>query len=79
VCLSETWTNKKTNIELNGYKNPIHSYRKFQNRRARRASGGIIIYIKNDIRKGVKLVKNDTDCIVWLKLDKHLKMIYFLQ
>ena len=70
ICLSETWTKKSSNIELNGYTNPIHSYRRFQHRRANRASGGIIIYIKDNIRKGVKLVRNTIDSIVWFKLDK---------
>ena len=57
ICLTETWTCKNSRIELNGYSNPIHSYRRFQNRRAKRASGGIIVYIKDDIRQGIKLVK----------------------
>ena len=70
ICLSETWSNKNTNIDLNGYSNPIHSYRKYQHRRARRSSGGIIIYIKDSLRKGVKLIKNEVDCLVWLKFDK---------
>ena len=34
-------------------------------------SGGIIIYIKNCIAKGVDIVKNTIDCIVWIKLDKY--------
>lgn len=42
-----------------------------QNRRARRSSGGILIYIKDSIRKGIQLVKNAIDCIVWLKFDKN--------
>ena len=70
ICLTESWTNKKSIIDLNGYSRPIHSYRRYQHRRAKRSSGGIIIYIKDTIRKGVSLVRNDLDCIVWLKLDK---------
>ena len=70
ICLSETWTNSKSNIHLNNYSKPIHSYRRFQNRRAMRPSGGIIIYIKDSIRKGITVVRNNIDCIVWLKLDK---------
>ena len=71
VCLQETWTSKKSKIDIDGFSSPIHSFRKVQNRRARRNSGGIIIYIKDTIRNGVKLVKNDIDCIVWIKLDKN--------
>ena len=70
ICLSETWTNKHSKFDSKGYSKPIHSYRRLQNRRAKRSSGGIMIYIKDDIRQGVKLVKNELDCVVWLKLDK---------
>lgn len=71
ICFSETWTKKNSKINLNGYSDPIHSYRHFQNRRAKRASGGIIIYIKDSVRKGIKLIKNDIDCLLWLKVDKN--------
>lgn len=71
ICLSETWTKKNSKIDLNGYSDPIHSYRHFQNRRAKRASGGIIIYIKDSVRRGIKLIKNDIDCLLWLKVDKN--------
>ena len=70
ICLTETWTSKRSNIDLKGYSNPIHSYHKVQNRRAKRNSGGIIIYIRDTLRKGVKLVKNEMDCLVWIMLDK---------
>ena len=70
ICLSETWTNKQSQIKLSGYSNPIHSYRRLQNRKAKRSSGGIIIYIKDSIRKGVKLIRNNIDCLIWLKFDK---------
>ena len=70
IVLYETFTTKKSKIELSGYSKPIHSYRRFRNRRAKRASGGVIIYIKDELRKGIKLVKNDVDSIIWIKLDK---------
>ena len=57
-------------MELSGFSKPIHSLRRFKNRRAKRASGGVIIYIKDEIRKGIKLIKNDIDSIIWIKLDK---------
>ena len=71
VCLSESWTNKHSLIDITGYSNPIHSFRKYQNRRAKRSSGGLIVYIKDFIRNGVKLIQNTIDCIIWLKLDKN--------
>ena len=88
ICLYETWTGKNSKITVDGYK-AIHSYRRFQHRRAKRASGGIIIYIKDSMKNGVKLVRNDIDSIVWLKLDKqffcskyyysHPSMLKFVQ
>jgi exonuclease III len=70
ICLSESWTNSNSKIDIAGYSNPIHSFRKYQNRRAKRSSGGLIVYIKNSIRKGVTLERNTIDCIIWIKLDK---------
>ena len=69
-CLIETWTTKTSQIEIDGYKILVHSCRKFVNKRAKRASGRLLIYVKNSIYKGVKLVKNEIDSIIWLKLDK---------
>ena len=71
LCLLETWTKKSSKIEIDGYKTLTHSYRKLVNRRAKRAGGGIIIYVKDEIQKGVKLINNEKDCIVWLKLDQY--------
>ena len=70
ICFSETWTNKHSNIEIKGYSDPIHSFRKFKHKRAKRSSGGLLVYIKDSIRKGVSIVRNEVDCIVWLKFDK---------
>ena len=72
ICLLETWTKKSSKIEIEGYKTLTHSYRKLVNRRAKRAGGGVIIYVKEEIHKGVKLINNELDCIVWLKLDRYI-------
>ena len=32
---------------------------------------GLLIYMKDNLRKGVKLMKNDNDSIIWFKLDKN--------
>ena len=57
ICLSETWTNKSSNIDLMGYTNPIHSYRRLQHRNAK--------------RKGVKLLKNEIDCLILLSVSNY--------
>ena len=66
----ESWTQKKSDIDINGYK-CFNLYRKFQNRRANRCSGGIVLYIRDSISDGVKLVRNHYDSIIWIKLDKN--------
>ena len=66
ICLSETWTSKKSSIELSGYSDPIHFYRKTVHRIAKRNSGGLIVYIKD----GIQLIKNVFDCMIWPRLDK---------
>ena len=71
ICLSETWSSSHTDVMLKGYDKVFHSFRTYQHKRAKRPSGGIIIYIKNCIAKGVDIVKNTIDCIVWIKLDKY--------
>lgn len=30
----------------------------------------MIVYVRNSIKKGVKIVRNEVDGLVWLKLDK---------
>lgn len=69
IFLYESWGNSRSKFDIKGYK-CYNLFRKFQNRRARRCSGGIVIYIKNCINKGIKIVKNHHDTIIWLHLDK---------
>ena len=66
----ESWTHNKSDIKLNGYESS-NFYRRFQNRRANRCSGGIVLYLKDSISDGTKVVKNHANSIIWLKLDKN--------
>lgn len=70
IFLHETWTDEHSDVDIDGYVS-FHHYRKFQNKRAKRYSGGSIVYVRNEIYKGVQMVKNHYDTILWLKLDKH--------
>ena len=69
VFLFETWTNRNSNIDIDGYVSH-NFYRKYQNRRARRCSGGVTVYIKDILKNGVSIVRNSNDTVIWLKLDK---------
>lgn len=70
MFLFESWLSKDSDIDLSGYIS-FNFYRKFQNRRARRNSGGTILYIKDYLRPGIEVIRSHYDTIIWLKLDKH--------
>ena len=57
-------------LELNGY-TTYNFYRKFQHRRANRRSGGVIVYVRNEIKDGIAVVKNQYT-IIWLKCNKNI-------
>ena len=70
IFMYESWTHNKSDINFNGYES-FNFYRRFQNRRANLCSGGIVLYLKDSISDGVKVVKNHANSIIWLKLDKN--------
>ena len=56
ICfLFETWTNSSSNISLNGYISH-NFYRKFQNKNARRCSGGVALYFKEYLKDGIEII-----------------------
>ena len=69
VFLYETWTNSENDISLNRYVS-YNFYRKIQNRKARRSSGGIALYYKESLKDGIQVIKNRYDTIIWLKIDR---------
>ena len=69
IILSDTWTSANSAVDYSNYCK-IHCYRKYIHKRAKRGSGGIIIYYRESMEKGVKLIKKSVDGVVWVKLDK---------
>ena len=68
VFLFETWTDKDSDVDFSGYTSH-NFYRKFQNRRAKRNSGGVVLYYKNHLKPGIELVRNHYDTVIWVRLD----------
>ena len=68
-ALAETWTNCISNVVIPGYEH-YACHRPKRNPRAKRDSGGIIVYVRTEITKGVQIVKNGPNEIIWLKLNK---------
>jgi hypothetical protein len=70
IFLYESWTNKDSDIELSNYVS-YNFYRKFQNRNAKRCSGGTVLYFKESLKPGIEVVRTHYDTIIWLKLNRH--------
>ena len=68
ICLVETHCNIENYPYLEGYKLVLHNRKK--SKRAKRASGGIIIAMKNHISKGVTVKCNNNSEIIWIKLNR---------
>ena len=64
VLLCETWTNKYSNVDVDGYVR-VSKTRK-PKKRAKRSSGGLEVYIKENLIKGIKAL--DMDFFRWIKL-----------
>ena len=69
IFLYESWTREDSKIEIPGYSS-YNFYRTFQHGRARRCSGGVVVYIRQHYQDSIELVKNSHDTIIWLKLDR---------
>ena len=75
IMCSETWltTTRKNNILIEGYTN-ICVCRKQSNRRAKRGSGGILIFIKDRFKDCIEVISNQSksDDRVWLQLHRNV-------
>ena len=68
--ISETWTNEFSSIDIKGYV----KYCKHRKRRenAKRDSGGLVVYFKEHMNKGVKELEWDNEDGMCFKLDKNV-------
>ena len=58
-----------SNITIPGFES-FPSHRPKRNKRARRCSGGVILFVKQHLIKGVSVIKDDIPDIIWARLDK---------
>ena len=70
VCLQETHLEKESadEVSIPGF-NQLHHCRK-RNIKARKASGGISIYVKEHLRKYIKFTSNNNSDIAWMKVNQ---------
>ena len=81
LSLVETWSGgDNPDISIPGFSLISNSSRK-KHKKARRFSGGISIYVKNGLSKGISKLPYSNSDIVWIRLDKNffnLKKTTFL-
>ena len=69
LCVQETWLYDAKEITTQNYLH--YSSDRTKKRKARRGSGGVMVFYKYNLRKGVtKINSKNPDCI-WVKLDSH--------
>jgi len=81
IGLCETWTTNTSEIDIKGYKKfHVPSISKKRGRK----SGGIVVYVNNNLCKGITCTKKDNN-LIWMKLhssyfgwrdDIHLAVVY---
>ena len=69
IFLYETWAAADSDLNLNEYCSH-NFYRKFQHRNARRCSGVVAVYYREDLKDGIEIISNRHDSLIWLKLDR---------
>ena len=68
ILINETWSGPNDNLILEGY--TFHNYPRLnRNHKAKRNSGGLDIFVSNDVRHGVIIRKHHGDLIAWTVLD----------
>lgn len=72
LFFSETWQRNNSKFEINGY-NSIFVPRKesLRNNRSKRGHGGVCLFYRDHLHKGIFLEEIDENGIIWIKLCKH--------
>ena len=62
-------TDENSSIELKGY-TCYNFYRKFKHKRAKRNTGGMVVYVKHCLNRGTEICRNHFDTLIWIKTQK---------
>ena len=71
VLFTETWTNDLSNIDVNNFESFVLN-RKEQKKKCKRNSGGIILYLRNNLVDKDTLVFLDDEDFLWVKISKSI-------
>ena len=68
MCINETKTDNTDDLEIDGFK----CFVKHRCELSRFKSGGIAIYVKNDISKYVSVIDSASKYVLWLHVSKNI-------
>ena len=71
LLLTETWNSNLSNTKIDGYES-FNCSRPKSNKKAKRDSGGVIVYYKQRYRNYLQLISINTNGLVWFKLKKEI-------
>ena len=72
IFILETWLDKSNeNIAINGYFS-LNVSQSNRHKNAKRNSGGISVFIRNELKSQIKVIKTTAEHFIWLKIDKSL-------
>ena len=69
LILTEKWHSKITNLNINGFDN-FSCLRPKANEKAKRNSGGVIVFFKHYLNGCIDLIESDEKGFIWFKLNK---------
>ncbi len=81
IVISESWITKDTapkKFHISGFTDPVNVYRKNLHDRARRPSGGMIIYIRDAYQKHVKVIETICDHFAVMEIEDMFNFPVFL-
>ena len=71
LIFTETWNAQNSNIDIKGY-DCVNCPRPKFNRSAKRNSGGVALYYKEQFKRYIQVLDRDEKGIIWFKLSKEL-------
>ena len=79
ICITETWMNENDcKLITAAFKSRFNIYFscRQKDRKAKRESGGIIVFVKTDLGKLITLTQNTDEDIMWFKLSNDMSDIH---
>ena len=69
-CVQETHCDLEEALNIPNFSRPVHLIRKRLKNTGKR-SGGLSIFVRDEIRPGVKFLEHQTSDYIWLHLDRN--------